>query len=124
MKKEPKYPVYQVNETKKAVSCKIKTRGRYFIGVAKCCDSDEFDVQKGKDIAYNRCRLEINKFVLKQEYLVRDTIQDIIDRCNGYGLNKERSKAWDDYLDDIKRRIKIRKHVLHNTEHTLNDLLK
>lgn len=123
MKKEPKYPIYQVNEAKKAVSCKIKTRGQYFVGVAKCCDSDEFDVQKGKDIAYNRCRLEINKFVLKQEYIVRDTIQNIIDRCNEYGLNKERSKAWDAYLYDINCRIKIRKQVLCSIELTLKGLL-
>lgn len=123
MKKEPKYPFYTINEKKKAVSCKIKTRGRYFVGVAKCCESDEFDIQKGKDIAYNRCRLEINKFVLQQEYIVRDTIQEIINKCNEFGLGKERSKAWDDYLFDINRRIKTRKHVLYNTERTLKELL-
>lgn len=124
MNKEPNYPLYVVNENKKAVTCKIKTRGRFFVGVAKCHDDDVFDVEKGKDIAYNRCRLDINKFILQQDRLVEDTIKDIIRSCDEYGVGKERSKAWDDYLDDIRGRIDQRKLFIHQVEDKLKDLLK
>ena len=123
MMKEPNCPLYTVNEVKKAVSCKIKTRGRFFVGVAKCHEDDVFDVEKGKDIAYNRCRLDINKFILQQDRLVEDTIKDIIRSCNEYGVGKERSKAWDDYLDDIRGRIAQRKLFICQVEDKLKDLL-
>jgi hypothetical protein len=122
MKKE-QYPLYVVNEEKKAISCKIKTKGEFFIGVAKCCDEDTFDVQRGKDIAYNRCRLEINKYVLNQDIVVRDTIQDIIRQYDSMGLSKQCNKAWYDYLDDIKRRIKVRKAIIYHTEQKIKELL-
>lgn len=124
MKQEPNYPLYTVNEAKKAVSCKIKTRGRFFVGVAKCHEDDVFDVEKGKDIAYNRCRLEINKFILLQDRLVEQTIIDIIRSCDDYGCSKERSKAWDDYLDDIRGRIAQRKLFIRQVEDKLEVLLK
>lgn len=124
MKKEPNYPLYRVNEKKKAVSCKIKTRGQFFVGVAKCHDEDAFDVEKGKEIAYNRCRLEINKFILEQDRMVEDTIKDIIKQCNEYDLSKVRSKAWDCYLDDIRGRIDQRRLFINQIKDTLNDLLK
>ena len=124
MKKEPNYPLYTVNEAKKAVSCKIKTRGRIFVGVAKCHEDDTFDVEKGKDIAYNRCRLEINKFILQQDRFVEDAIKDIIRGCDEYGVSKERSKAWDYYLDDIQGRIDQRRLFINQIKDTLNDLLK
>lgn len=124
MKKELNYPLYRVNEKKKAVSCKIKTRGQFFVGVAKCHDDDVFDIEKGKDIAYNRCRLEINKFILEQDRMVEDTIKDIIKQCDEYGLGKVRSKAWDCYLDDIRGRIDERTLFINQIKDTLNDLLK
>ena len=124
MKKEPNYPLYVVNENKKAVTCKIKTRGRIFVGVAKCHEDDVFDVEKGKDIAYNRCRLDINKFILQQDRLVEDTINDIIKQCDEYGLNKVRSKAWDYYLDDIQGRIDQRRLFINQVKDKLEVLLK
>jgi hypothetical protein len=124
MKKEPNYPLYRVNEQKKAVSCKIKTRGQFFVGVAKCHDEDVFDVEKGKEIAYNRCRLEINKFILEQDRMVEDTIKDIIKQCDEYDLGKVRSKAWDCYLDDIRGRIDQRRLFINQIKDKLNDLLK
>ena len=124
MKQEPNYPLYRVNEKKKAVSCKIKTRGQFFVGVAKCHDEDVFDVEKGKEIAYNRCRLEINKFILEQDRMVEDTIKDIIKQCDEYDLGKVRSKAWDCYLDDIRGRIDQRRLFINQIKDTLNDLLK
>lgn len=124
MKKEPNYPLYVVNEKKKAVSCKIKTRGQFFVGVAKCHDEDVFDIEKGKDIAYNRCRLEINKFILEQDRMVEDTIKDIIKQCDEYDLGKVRSKAWDCYLDDIRGRIDQRRLFINQIKDTLDNLLK
>ena len=124
MKQEPNYPLYTVNEAKKAVSCKIKTRGRFFVCVAKCHEDDVFDVEKGKDIAYNRCRLDINKFILQQDRFVEDAIKDIIRSCDEYGVGKERSRAWDDYLDDIRGRIEQRKLFIHQVEDKLELLLK
>jgi hypothetical protein len=124
MKQEPNYPLYTVNEAKKAVSCKIKTRGRFFVGVAKCHDDDVFDIEKGKDIAYNRCRLEINKFILEQDRMVEDTIKSIITQCDEYDLGKVRSKAWDCYLDDIRGRIDQRRLFINQIKDTLDDLLK
>lgn len=124
MNKEPNYPLYRVNEKKKAVSCKIKTRGQFFVGVAKCHDEDVFDVEKGKAIAYNRCRLEINKFILEQDRMVEDTIKSIITQCNEYDLGKVRSKAWDCYLDDIRGRIDQRRLFINQIKDKLNDLLK
>lgn len=124
MKKEPNYPLYRVNEKKKAVSCKIKTRGQFFVGVAKCHDDDVFDIEKGKDIAYNRCRLEINKFILEQDRMVEDTIKSIVTQCDEYDLGKVRSKAWDCYLDDIRGRIDQRRLFINQIKDTLDDLLK
>jgi hypothetical protein len=124
MKKEPNYPLYRVNEKKKAVSCKIKTRGQFFVGVAKCHDDDVFDIEKGKDIAYNRCRLEINKFILEQDRKVEDVIKDIIKQCDEYDLGKVRSKAWDCYLDDIRGRIEQRRLFIRKVEDKLEVLLK
>lgn len=124
MKKEPNYPLYVVNEVKKAVSCKIKTRGQFFVGVAKCHDEDVFDIEKGKEIAYNRCRLEINKFVLAQDKSVEDTIKSIIKQCDMYDLGKVRSKAWDCYLSDIQGRIGRRRLLIAQIKDKLENLLK
>ena len=99
-------------------------RGICLVGVAKCHDEDVFDIEKGKDIAYNRCRLEINKFILEQDRMVEDTIKDIIKQCDEYDLGKVRSKAWDCYLDDIRGRIDQRRLFINQIKDTLNDLLK
>lgn len=124
MSKTEKYPLYVVNEEKKAVSCKIKSQGEFFVGVARCHEDDTFDVQKGKDIAFNRCRVLINKRILQSELETYDIVKEIIHHYEEQGLGKVRSKAWDNFLLEAKNRVDHRKMIIRQIEMKLNDLLE
>ena len=52
---------YKVNEKKKAVTCKIVSKGQSFFGVAICDGDDEFDLERGKGIAYNKAEIAQRK---------------------------------------------------------------
>ena len=39
---------FKVNEEKRTVACRLVAHGKNFFGIAKCLDTDTFDVEKGK----------------------------------------------------------------------------
>ena len=57
-----KYKFHVIPECKKVI-CITKYHGQTIRGIAKCCDNDTWDVEKGKNLAFQRCYLN---FLTKQ----------------------------------------------------------
>ena len=49
---------YKVNESKRTITYCLRSRGKNYFGVAKCMESDEFDVNYGLQIAKMRALIQ------------------------------------------------------------------
>ena len=58
MEKKFRYK-YVVNEEKRTVVCLSSFAGHAVRGVARCAPNDEWDVEKGKELATARCAMKI-----------------------------------------------------------------
>lgn len=90
---------YKENESKKTVTAIVKAKSRIgnfikpitAVGVAKCDDKDEYDVEKGKRVA--RAKAEKEAYVLHKNHLydnlaflkkIQDTLVSNYERTQGY----------------------------------------
>lgn len=109
---------FKVNEEKRSVVCVVIAHGKRFFGVAKCLESDTFDVEAGKVLAQMRATVKQRRFDL---WLTREfvgTIKAAIEtNIRYYGVAsphymrslqaaKEEEKAQLAHISDLKRRIK------------------
>jgi len=97
--------VYTVNEVKKSVTCYIESRGEKVYGYAKCGPRDEFDIERGKEIAAWRCEIAQRKRDLAITNDVIDTLHAIIENnedsvYHHYMTRAQVSKHWDKFLKD------------------------
>jgi hypothetical protein len=109
---------FKVNEEKRSVVCVVIAHGRRFFGVAKCLESDTFDVEAGKVLAQMRATVKQRQFDLNLTREFVDTIKEAIkmNLCyNGVAsphymrslqTAKEEEKAQMAHIRDLKQRIK------------------
>lgn len=109
---------FKVNEEKRSVVCVLFAHGRRFFGVAKCLDTDTFDVEAGKVLAQMRATVKQRQFDLSLTREFVETIKEAIkmNLCyNGVAsphymrslqTAKEEEKAQLAHIRDLKRRIK------------------
>lgn len=109
---------FKVNEEKRSVVCVLVAHGKRFFGVAKCLETDKFDVEAGKVLAQMRATVKQRQFdlCLTREFV--ETIKGAIkmNLCyNGVAsphymrslqAAKEEEKAQTAHIRDLKRRIK------------------
>ena len=109
---------FTVNEQKRSVVCDIISHGKHFFGVAKCLESDFFDVEAGKVLAQMRATVKQRQFDLGLTRDFIETIKSAIEtKMCYYGVAsphymrslqaaKEEEKAQLAHIRDLKRRIK------------------
>ena len=94
---------YHVNEAKKAVTCVIVSKGEKIYGYSKCGPHDEFDVERGKEIAAYRCEIAQRRRDLRNTDQVISELRQIIE-ANEYQVyhrfltRAEVSKHWEEFL--------------------------
>lgn len=109
---------FKVNEEKRTVVCRLVAHGQNFFGVAKCLESDTFDVEAGKVLAQMRATVKQRQFDL---FLTREFIETmkttIENNMRYFGIVSphymrslqiacEEEKAQLSHIRDLKRRIK------------------
>lgn len=109
---------FKVNEEKRTVACRLVAHGKNFFGIAKCLDTDTFDVEKGKVLAQMRATLKQRTFDLKltrQFINVLEHHQRITEDYFGcvsphymrsIQTAKEEEKAQLAHIRDLNRRIR------------------
>lgn len=109
---------FKVNEEKRSVVCVVIAHGMRFFGVAKCLDTDTFDVESGKVLAQMRATVKQRQFDLSLTREFVETIKEDIkmNLCyNGVAsphymrslqAAKEEEKAQMAHIRDLKQRIK------------------
>ena len=109
---------FKVNEEKRSVVCVVIAHGKRFFGVAKCLDTDTFDVESGKVLAQMRATVKQRQFDLSLTREFVETIKEAIkmNLCyNGVAsphymrslqAAKEEEKAQMAHIRDLKQRIK------------------
>jgi hypothetical protein len=109
---------FKVNEEKRSVVCVVISHGKRFFGVAKCLESDTFDVEAGKVLAQMRATVKQRQFdlCLTREFV--ETIKEAMEMNMCYhGVAsphymrslqnaKEEEKAQMAHIRDLKQRIK------------------
>lgn len=110
---------FKVNEEKRTVACRLVAHGKNFFGIAKCLDTDKFDVEKGKVLAQMRATLKQRTFdlqltrqfinVLRHHQIIT---KDYFGGCvsphymRSIQTAKEEEKVQLEHIRDLKRRIK------------------
>ena len=109
---------FKVNEEKRTVACKLVAHGKNFFGIAKCLDTDKFDVEKGKVLAQMRATLKQRTFDLQLTRQFIDilsyhqrTTKDFYGCVSPHFMRsiqtaKEEEKAQLAHIRDLKRRIR------------------
>lgn len=109
---------FTVNEKKRSVVCDIISHGKHFYGVAKCLESDTFDVEAGKVLAQMRATVKQRQFDLGLTRNFIETIKTAIEtKMFCYGVVSphymrslqiacEEEKAQLSHIRDLKLRIK------------------
>ena len=80
---EKKNPWYEVNEKDKVVTCIIRTKNGDAVGVARCSDLDEFDVEKGKKIALIKGMIQVRE---NERMLIQNT-KNFLELTDSLGKN-------------------------------------
>ena len=73
---------FKVNEEKRSVVCVVVAHGKRFFGVAKCLESDTFDVEAGKVLAQMRATVKQRQFDLNLTREFVATIKEAIKMKN------------------------------------------
>lgn len=108
---------FKVNEEKRTVACRLVAHGKNFFGIAKCLDTDKFDVEKGKVLAQMRATLKQRTFDLKLTRQFIDILSYHRKFTDYHGCvsphfmrsiqtAKEEEKAQLEHIRDLKRRIR------------------
>jgi len=92
-----------INEKKKAVTAYIVSKGEKYYGTAKCGPNDEWDVERGKEIALYRVEIAQRKHDLKVTNNVIKELQCIINTNNDNVYHRfvnpaDVSKHWEEFL--------------------------
>lgn len=110
--------VFKVNEEKRTVVCRLVAHGKNFFGIAKCLESDTFDVEAGKVLAQMRATVKQRQFDLGLTRNFIETIKTAIETKMCYfgvvsphymrslQIACEEEKAQLAHIRDLKRRIK------------------
>lgn len=109
---------FKVNEEKRSVVCVVIAHGMRFFGVAKCLDTDTFDVESGKVLAQMRATVKQRQFDLNLTREFVETIKEAMEMNVRYAgvasphymrslqTAKEEEKAQMAHIRDLKQRIK------------------
>lgn len=109
---------FKVNEEKRSVVCVVIAHGKRFFGVAKCLETDAFDVESGKVLAQMRATVKQRQFDLNLTREFVETIKEAMEMNVCYTgvasphymrslqTAKEEEKAQLAHIRDLKRRIK------------------
>lgn len=109
---------FTVNEQKRTVVCKLVAHGKDFFGIAKCLDTDIFDVEKGKVLSQMRATLKQRQFdllltrefieTIKHQYNNTLSFYDVVSPhyMRSLQIACEEEKAQLAHIRDLKRRIK------------------
>ena len=109
---------FKVNEEKRSVVCVVIAHGRHFFGVAKCLETDAFDVESGKVLAQMRATVKQRQFDLNLTREFVETIKEAMEMNVRYAgvasphymrslqTAKEEEKAQMAHIRDLKQRIK------------------
>lgn len=128
-RKEIHGAVYTVNEKKKSVTCMIVSKGEKIYGCSKCGPHDEFDVERGKEIAAYRCEIAQRKRDLRNTDEVIKKLREIIE-INEYQIyhrfldRSEVSKHWDEFLKIACDERKSQLENIHFCEEEIEKLCK
>lgn len=109
---EKKNPWYEVNEKDKVVTCIIRTKNGEAVGVARCSDSDEFDVEKGKRIALIKGMIQVRE---NERQLIQNTkdFLELTDRLSKNLKHKLIQHAIQEANDMIRINRKETKKLLN-----------
>lgn len=110
---------FKVNEEKRTVACRLVAHGKNFFGIAKCLDTDTFDVEKGKVLAQMRATLKQRTFDLQltrqfinvlrhHQIITKDYLGDCVSPhfMRSIQAAKKEEKVQLAHIQDLKRRIK------------------
>ena len=81
---------YKIDEEKRTVVALSTFAGRTVVGVARCADTDEFNVETGKKIAAARCSVKIAEKRMKRA-----------EEC--YSFAKDCVEFWTERLEKMKK---------------------
>lgn len=80
---------YKIDEEKRTIVAMSTFAGKAVVGVARCADTDEFDVETGKKIAAARCSLKIAEKRMKRA-----------EACHAFAVDA--AKYWEEYAAKMK----------------------
>ena len=80
---------YKIDEEKRTIVAMSTFAGRTVVGVARCADTDEFNIETGKKIAAARCSVKIAEKRMKRA-----------EDC--YSCAVENMKCWGEYATKMK----------------------
>lgn len=89
---------FEVNEVKKTVTCCLNSKGQKIYAVAKCCENDVFDIEKGKLISCYRAEIKQRERDLSNTLTVISMLKMLIHKYNVINEPWKRSKHWDNFL--------------------------
>jgi len=94
---------FEVIPDKKVVRCYVVSRGEKIYGIAKCGPHDEFDEERGKEIAAYRCEIKQRQRDLKNTENVIYGLKQIVNSIErdiklGKIRRSQVSKHWMDFL--------------------------
>ena len=90
---------FKVNEEKRTVACKLVAHGKNFFGIAKCLDTDTFDVEKGKVLAQMRATLKQRTFDLQL------TRQSNFANLELPSIQSAGNQTYKEYIDSVSESI-------------------
>ena len=80
---------YKIDEEKRTIVALSTFAGKTVVGVARCADTDEFNIETGKKIAAARCSVKIAEKRMKRA-----------EECYAYAV--EAMKYWTEELEKMK----------------------
>ena len=80
---------YKIDEKKRTIVAMSTFAGRTVVGVARCSDADEFNIETGKKIAAARCSVKIAEKRMKRA-----------EECYAYAVDA--MKYWTEELEKMK----------------------
>ena len=116
-----------INEKKKAVTAYVVSKGEKYYGTAKCGPKDEWDVERGKEIALYRVEIAQRRHDLEVTNQVIRDLQGIIDNNNyqvyhRFEKQANISKHWEEFLRLACDEAKSQLNNIHFCEEQIKKL--
>lgn len=80
---------YKIDEEKRTIVAMSTFAGRTVVGVARCADTDEFNIETGKKLAAARCSVKIAEKRMKRA-----------EECHSFATDCV--KFWTEHLEKMK----------------------